>query len=172
MFNWEMVQHAPRFGWSRRTWAGGGPLCVITTCGRRSSLGSGSDGLMLALPPTSCRLLAVRPAGRPSRNWWAPRGTSPRAPTTCWRPRWDPAASTWSGRSRVVAAIPTSCDSRCRPVGPAPIRGRRSRARWRCSRLKATATTVPWRIAFRARLCDGRACASPAKATAVRHGPR
>ena len=65
----------------------------------------GGDGLTLSLPPTSCRLVAVRRQADHPQLVGASRHITQGADDLV-EAAWDPATATWSGKSRVVAGDP------------------------------------------------------------------
>jgi hypothetical protein len=167
LFNWDSLRSVSlRLAPEDLGWAPGS--YIYYDVWEKQLLGAGADGLTLALPPTSCKLIAARPlAGHPQLV-----GTSrhiTQGADDLVEARWDPSAMTWSGRSRVVGGDPyelrftlppgwVCAGGRAKRAGPLAILTLRS----------PDNQTTAWRIAFH----QGGARESPperlpAKVTAV-----
>jgi hypothetical protein len=111
-------------------------------------LGVGKTGLMLGLPPTSCKLVAARPMTSHPQLVGTSRHITQGADDLL-EARWDSAAGKWVGRSRVVGGDPyqlrftlppgwTCTDTRATIEGPLAVFTLRSDKN----------RTVPWQIGF------------------------
>ena len=105
LFNWDVhgstsLRLEPReLGWPAGSY-------VYYDVWEKKLLGVGKSGLTLALPPTSCKLVAARP---PMTDHPQLVGTSrhiTQGADDLVEARWDEATQSWSGRSRVVGGDP------------------------------------------------------------------
>ena len=114
---------------------------------RKELLGVGSDGLTLALGPMSCRLLVVRRQTDGPQLVGSSRHITQGADDLL-EATWDPSPQLGPAVAAWWAAIPTSCDSRSRHTGTAPMPACRPGLSGTPYLRSKESQTMPWRIAF------------------------
>ena len=148
VFNWSSEQSATiRLDPQELGWAAG-PY-VFYDVWEKKLLDGGASGLTVGLVPMSCKLIAARPAADHPQLVGTSRHITQGADDLL-EATWDPAAATWSGRSRVVGGDPyelrftlppgwTVAEGSAKIEGPLAV----------LTLTSGENRELPWRIAFR-----------------------
>jgi hypothetical protein len=168
MFNWDTVRPVSiRLDPAELGWSAGNR--VYYDVWRKQLLGVGGDGLTLSLPPTSCRLVAVRRQADYPQLVGASRHITQGADDLV-EAAWDPATATWSGKSRVVGGDPYELRFTLPPIWSCPDAGVKKQGPLAVLTLRSEESkTMPWQVSFR-KGGDAAVVAAPTAAKAALDG--
>ena len=167
VFNWDTLDSVSvRLAPNELGWPDG--KYVFYDVWEKRLLGVGSDGLTLALAPTSCKLVAARPLAGHPQLIGASRHITQGADDLI-EARWDPAATSWSGRSRVVAGDPYELRFTLPPGWTCPGGEAKQEGPLAVLTLRSESNqAMQWRIAFaRAAAAEAKPVVRSAKVSAA-----